>query len=259
VGEKKSPTIRVIERTLSGDCAVIYPVGDIHIGDPAARLDLFQRLVEKIQNQENAYLLLLGDIINNAIKTSVSNVYNEVIPPSEQKKLAVELLRPVAQKILCMVSGNHEYRTKKEVDQDVSLDIALALGIEDRYDPFHILCDVQVKKARFVLYIFHGHSATRLPGGTVNAYQYTQLNIFGVDAFIHGHSHYPYAMPYSTFFYAPNNRKVQEKIFYDISVAPWTSWADYATRKQLRPRPITPIRITLHNPKRLEVSIDSQL
>lgn len=234
----------------------IFPIGDLHIGDPAVRLDLFQKLLEKIQTTENAFLVLLGDIVNNAIKTSVSNVYNEVIPPGEQKKLAVELLRPVASKILGMVSGNHEYRTKREVDQDIMLDIALALGIEDRYDPHHLLVDIAVGRSRYVFYIFHGHSATRLPGGTVNAYQYVHMNLFGVDAYIHGHSHHPYVMPFSTYFYAHNNRKVEQKIFYDISVSPWSVWSGYAIRKQMRPRPVVPITIELHSrPKKMGVFI----
>ena len=238
----------------------IFPIGDLHIGDPAVRLDLFQKLLEKIQTTENAFLVLLGDIVNNAIKTSVSNVYNEVIPPGEQKRLAVELLRPVSQKIIGFVSGNHEYRTKKEVDQDISFDIALALGVEDRYDPHHLLIDLQVGKSRYILYVFHGHSATRLPGGTLNAYQYVQLNVFGVDIYIHGHSHYPYVMPYSTFFYAHNNRKVQQKTFYDISVSPWTTWSGYAIRKQMRPRPILPVVIELEaKRKKIKVFFENSI
>jgi len=187
-------------------------------------------------------------------------VYNEVIPPGEQKRLAVELLRPVSQKIIGFVSGNHEYRTKKEVDQDISFDIALALGVEDRYDPHHLLIDLQVGKSRYILYVFHGHSATRLPGGTLNAYQYVQLNVFGVDIYIHGHSHYPYVMPYSTFFYAHNNRKVQQKTFYDISVSPWTTWSGYAIRKQMRPRPILPVVIELEaKRKKIKVFFENSI
>ncbi len=242
----KGEGIPVIVRTLQNvDEIIIYPVGDLHIGDAGARVDLFENLINQVKNSENEYLILLGDLVNNGIKSSVTNTYEEVIPPGEQKRQAITLLRPVASKILGMVSGNHEYRTRREVDQDISLDIALALGIENQYDPNHLIIDLLVGDVRYVFYVFHGHSATRLPGGTVNAYQRVQWNIFGVDAYIHGHDHMPYAIPYTSYFYAPNNRQVQVKTFYDISVAPWISWTGYAARKQLRPSPIVQVVLKL--------------
>jgi predicted MPP superfamily phosphohydrolase len=241
-GEGVPVVVRALPNT---DEITIYPVGDLHIGDPGARVDLFEKLVEQIKNNENEYLILLGDLVNNGIKSSLTNTYEETMPPSEQKRTAITMLRPVADKILGMVGGNHEYRTKKEVDQDISLDIALALGIENRYDPYHLIIDLLVGESRYVFYVFHGHSATRLPGGTVNAYQQVQLNIFGVDAYLHGHSHIPYAIPYTTYFYAPNNKQVQLKTFYDISVASWISWTGYAARKQMRPRPVVQVVLSL--------------
>jgi 3',5'-cyclic AMP phosphodiesterase CpdA len=254
----KGEGIPVVVRTIPINSEItVYPVGDLHIGDPGARIDLFQNLVEQVKNNENEYLILLGDLVNNGIKSSVTNTYEETLPPGEQKRLVITMLRPVADKILGIVGGNHEHRTKREVDQDISLDIALALGIEDRYDPNHLIIDLLVGESRYVFYVFHGHSATRLPGGTINAYQQVQWNIFGVDAFVHGHSHIPYAIPYTTYFYAPNNKQVQLKTFYDISVAPWISWTGYAVRKQMRPRPIVQVIMKLPS-KQKELKISMQ-
>lgn len=255
MAEQKATRIPVVRHVVPQNTTVIVPIGDVHIGDPAARIEEFQRLLEKVQKNENWYILLVGDILNNAIKSSVSNVYNESMPPSEQKKFAVELLRPVASKILGMVSGNHEHRTAREVDQDVSLDIALALGIENRYCPEHLLVDIRVGRANFVFYLYHGHTATRYPGGTVNAHERIGLNLFGADFYVHGHAHRTYAIPYATYFYATNTGKVHKKVWYDISVPPWSEWSGYAVRKQLRPQPIVPILIELFSPKMFRIML----
>lgn len=76
------------------DYIELYPVSDLHVGDPEFKEKDFKEFVDYVANNERAYIITLGDLINNAIKSSVSNVYNETMSPSQQgaeKKVCVEL------------------------------------------------------------------------------------------------------------------------------------------------------------------------
>ena len=111
----------------------IIPVSDVHIGAQECNMAAWQSFCKSLVDVPNTYIVIVGDIVNNATKTSVSNVYEETIRPRDQKKLAVEMLTPVRDKILAMVGGNHEARTAKDADQDIMYDIANKLDLEDTY------------------------------------------------------------------------------------------------------------------------------
>lgn len=111
----------------------IYPLSDLHIGDPKVDKRLFREFIKHILEKPNRFLIYNGDNMNNAIKSSVSNVYNEEMTPREQKKWLKENLKPVADRFLAFVAGNHEERTAKETDQSIVEDIAEYLGKADVY------------------------------------------------------------------------------------------------------------------------------
>lgn len=68
----------------------ILPVNDVHIGDVKTDIRLFRAFLKYVQEKPNRYVMLIGDVINNATKSSVSNVYREVMPPQEQKKFLIQ-------------------------------------------------------------------------------------------------------------------------------------------------------------------------
>ena len=125
---------KVIRRQFDDNTDIrIYPFVDLHFGDGNTDVAAGERFIREIQKDPNAYLMYLGDNMNNAIKSSVSNVYNESRSPHEQKKYLIELLKPVADKFLCFVPGNHEGRSSKETDCPLVWDIADRLGKADLY------------------------------------------------------------------------------------------------------------------------------
>ena len=57
---------------------------------------------------ENAYLILAGDLLNNAVRTcKFANPFEEKIRPRDAKQRMVKYLEPIKDRILCVVSGNH--------------------------------------------------------------------------------------------------------------------------------------------------------
>ena len=115
------------------DKVTIIPIADVHIGDKLANLKLLKEALLRIKNEPDTFTIINGDLCNMALKNSKSDVYSDNIPPMEQVLMAVELLEDVKNKILVISTGNHEDRTRRETNIDVTRLIAKQLGIEDRY------------------------------------------------------------------------------------------------------------------------------
>lgn len=70
------------------DEVIIYPLGDMHIGDAYSTKGELIRVVNKIKDNPNAYCILNGDIVNNATRNSVSDIYSEQMSPMTQVMVA---------------------------------------------------------------------------------------------------------------------------------------------------------------------------
>ena len=98
-----SEKLIVHELSDSFDTLEIYPLMDLHIGDKKTDTVLFYKFIQHILEQPNRYMTIQGDLMNNATKSSVSNVYEETMNPHEQKKWLIHELKCVKDRILCVV------------------------------------------------------------------------------------------------------------------------------------------------------------
>ena len=83
---------------------------DWHIGDQNCDMKSINEQIKEVSERDNVFVILNGDLMNNATKTSISDTYSETCSPMEQVKLAVSLLTPIKDKILSIVTGNHDIR-----------------------------------------------------------------------------------------------------------------------------------------------------
>jgi len=222
---------------------IIYPIADVHLGDSHCQIKEFCKLINYIAETPNAYIMLLGDLINNSLRTSVANPFDEIMRPLDQKKFMTKFLEPVKDKILCAVGGNHEARSMKDSDTDITYDIMCKLNIEDRYRPNMAFVKIKFGGNHghydtdpcYVICVTHGCGGGMLTGGSVNRAENFAMAIDGIDAFVHGHTHKPYV--------TTPGKIVIDKIHNTIRVVPFkvlcaTSWLDYggyAAGKMLRP------------------------
>jgi UDP-2,3-diacylglucosamine pyrophosphatase LpxH len=219
----------------------LYPLNDLHIGDPKTDLSLFRRFVNHIKEKPNRIIVCVGDLINNAIKTSVSNVYNETMPPNEQRKFIVEELRPIKDRILCFVSGNHEYRSKKDVDLNPVEWIADKLGIE-HYSEDEMALKISVGKSTvngkpipYGIYLTHGNGGGKRPGSALNNLELLALTLENVDIIIIGHAHkrIGYRFTCRSFDYQNKRLTPVEKLC--VVSSAWQEYGGYAVRKMMIP------------------------
>ena len=111
----------------------IYPIADVHFGALEHDTHAWVKFCTKVANEPNSYIILAGDLINNNTRSSVGSPWDDRIRPREQKRMMVEFLKPLRDKILCCVSGNHERRSLKDADDDPTYDIMAKLDLEDIY------------------------------------------------------------------------------------------------------------------------------
>jgi hypothetical protein len=110
----------------------LYPISDVHYGNPLFSQNHFDRQLKYILETPNAFCILNGDLCESSLRTSKGEIYKQVGTPQDQRDWIVERLYPLRHKILGQDTGNHEVRIWNEIGIDISADIARALGIPYR-------------------------------------------------------------------------------------------------------------------------------
>ena len=182
-------------KKIMGDITIL-PIADVHIGDKLCNLKLFKEALERIKNEPNTYTIINGDLCNMALKNSKSDVYSDSLSPMEQVIQMVDLLKPIKDKILVIGTGNHEDRTQKETNIDVTRLIARELGIEEKYanEWWTLFLSFGAERHnRTINYIItgvHGYGGGRKDGGKINRLE-DMSQVIIADLYLMSHTHKP--------------------------------------------------------------------
>ena len=213
----------------------ILLAADIHTGSAEfdeKRWELFEELLKK----PNVYVIFAGDQMEYATRQSKSDVYTQTIPPSVQKRWWIDHLRHYRDKVLCIVDGNHEFnRASKDADDFPLYDIALALGIEDRYRSEAAFVDIGVgdgghgkgKQVHYVIRVQH-QAKNNVNHGTADG-------IEGIDVFVSGHTHKPMDKPLGKLVYDSKNKAVSQRDVENIVCGHFLKFGGYGERGGYRP------------------------
>ena len=139
----------------------LYPLGDVHYGASNCDRDKFIRQVEYMVDTPNAYMLGMGDLMENATRYSVGAGVYQQIPPEEQFDELMDILRPMRKRIIGMITGNHEERTVKEVGLNPMEWMCDTL--KTPYLGYACFLKLTVGKQVYTIYATHGSSGARLP------------------------------------------------------------------------------------------------
>jgi predicted phosphodiesterase len=217
--------------------ATIYPLADAHLGAEGADIQNFTRLVNQIANEPNSYVTLQGDLIDNGTRNSVTNIFRATMPPSQQKREMANILKPIRDKILCILPGNHERRSGKDADDDPMYDIAAKLDLEDRYREDMAFIRVALGSKRghqangkpfsYMLACVHGAGGGGLPGAGINRADRFMQSMDGVDILIHGHTHRQYALPGAKLVVDIANKRVTKRRTLVMCASSWLGYVGY--------------------------------
>lgn len=184
----------------------IYPLADLHIGDPNADEAEIWKRIKKAQEDPYGLVILNGDLMNTATRGGVSDVYGEVMSPMQQIDCLCKMFAPLKDKIIGVTSGNHESRAYKDDGIDITRLVCRELGIEDRYCAEGVVVFLRFgqrcghtrhkdrsNKQMYTIYATHGAGGGAKEGAKANRLADLAC-IVDADVYIHAHTHLPLVM-----------------------------------------------------------------
>lgn len=169
---------------------LVFPIGDVHVGSPHFVESVLTKQLKKIdRNRERSRILLMGDLIECAIKGSPgSAVFEQTMTPEQQIEKIIEYFEPYKDLIDGVVIGNHEMRAHKETGIDLMKYFCRALGIEDKYLGYQGVVGFSWNGRCYLFSMWHGHGGGSSVGGAMAKVKRQQQSIFA-DVYLMGHFH----------------------------------------------------------------------
>lgn len=221
---------------------------DLHIGSKKCNYQEISNRIDRVKNEPNTYAIILGDICNNSTKTSVGDVYEEQLTPMQQIQKAVNMFRPIEDKIIGITSGNHERRSYKTDGIDLTYFFARELDLVEYYDYCACLLFIRLghdnrhskigrnsRKFCYTLYMTHGDGqGGRTIGGKANGLQ-RRGQIVDADIIVTGHTHSPMSFRdcYYRVDYQNNCVVKKEQLFVNASAT--LNYEEYAELYGMKP------------------------
>lgn len=212
----------------------IYPIHDLHYGNEQFDLNKWKRLKAEILEKENRYCVMVGDLMEMAIPGSKSDVFSQTVPPEAQKEWISYEMGELKDRIIAVVSGNHEHNRATKICGLYPLyDACCWAKIQDRYRENFSVVDVAVgtryKNVRHHYAGFITHKAKDLKNwSTVDALE-------GFDFMVFGHDHDPKDHSRTHLVYDSKNKTVSAKHIETINCGSFLTYGGYAARAAYRP------------------------
>lgn len=221
----------------------LHTFADEHIGDEHCDIKRLKDRIQYVSETPNAYCILNGDILDNATKTSIGDIYVQEFNPMEQLKRAVEMFTPIKDKIIAVTHGNHEARTYKKEGIDMAYLIAQQLGVADKYSQTSAIIFLRFGKSsahthsraqRYTIYVNHGSGGGRKEGA--KAIRLADMaSIVDADIYIHSHTHLPMIMKQGYFRTDPCNSTCKHVTKLFVNTAANLDYGGYGAAQEYKP------------------------
>jgi len=174
---------------------VLVNISDIHLGNINCDKSMLKNVIDYIQ-KTNCYWLGGGDygecITNSDPRFNYDSQDPEFKTPQDQFNAIEEMFRPISNKCLGLIDGNHDYNLWKRHNYNFVQQLSRNLGTEyltmDAYVRLHFN-EFRGEKGNFNIYTHHGWSGARTAGARVNRV-FDLYAIFPMlDLYIMGHMH----------------------------------------------------------------------
>lgn len=255
----------------------LYSIGDAHIGALNCAESELIALVHKIAQDENAFWVGGGDLldavilqdvkrfdVNSLPNWMVSGAANEIKKRvgdivSAQKKRFLSIVGPIKHKCLGLIEGNHEEAIAKHHNRDVMAELCEALDVPNLTDcafirlRFKRLSSKQSGGVVVTLFVCHGHGGGRTSGAEPNKLFKLAADKYA-DIILTGHSHSFHIHPPIPVLTLPHGGKLlKEPMIREKYVANWGSFmftykegpSTYASRANYPVRPMYTVETTI--------------
>lgn len=246
----------VINFPVSEEYVDIYFIHDMHFGSQLFDEKKWERLKNIILNDEHAYVCIIGDVLENAIPNSKSDIFTQTHSPSEQKEWATKQFKDLSPKIIVVVPGNHEHnRTTKVSGLYPLYDCCLLAGMGEKYRDTIAFVDIAVGT-------YHGktnrqtHYIGQIQHHAKDAKNYHSSDYTdGIDFFASGHDHEPKDKPRAKLVYDPHNKSVYKRNVECVNCGSFCTYGGYGAKGAYRPQSDKIYKLRLFgNKKRMETT-----
>ena len=164
----------------------LFPISDIHLGSKHCNLDFFDVWCKKFEDApDNKARYLLGGLLE--FNTTRIDAYSSIMSTHEALERIIELLEPYKEYIRVVCTGNHEARTIKEYNYDITKQIASRL--DAKYTRNDFFDKIVHDGKEFVVYGKHGTKTSKNPLLNMNNFV-NDMNHIKADLYLSGHNHY---------------------------------------------------------------------
>lgn len=174
----------------------------------------------------------------------------------DAKLYAKKLLSPIRHKIKGITGGTHEWRIWAKTGNDISLDLAMYLDLEDVYDMKGLIGGIRIGGITYSFYIKHGCG-----GGKSEAYKIRKLKELAIvvkncDLYIMSHIHSMYTFQTKPKFINTKTKQLEDLKQTFVSSSSYLKFGGYAEEFDFEPGKTGSPRIRLNGIKHdIHVSI----
>lgn len=238
----------------------LYPIGDVHIGDKSFGKESKRKLfgyINWIKRNPNAYVILMGDIVNCATLGSPSSPFSQDMDLKDQIKTAVRYFEPIKDKIIGAIDGNHEQRLEKYAGYSPTISICERLSVRYLQSSAIIIFRMGVRKtmvgdkswgsrASFAGYFHHSTGGGSSVGGKMNRAEKLTDLVADCDFYCAAHNHQLAVAHRIIHTVDRTYSRVEELRQMLINTGGYLEWSGgYAESKQLPPVKIGSPRVNL--------------
>ena len=167
---------------------LLFPLGDLHGGAATADYDEFKKHLELAGRLDNAFIILMGDLVEYAGRSSPGNsLWEQTIAPDGQFEWMMDTFEPYKDKIIATTNGNHEDRIKKATGIDTMRIFARALKIP--YVPRSAVARINLMNRAFSVFFTHGNGSGKTPTLKLRRLRDIVTFVHGCDIYLSGHHH----------------------------------------------------------------------
>jgi predicted phosphodiesterase len=177
----------------------IYPIGDIHGGAVQCAEDEVKKQVALVGTERNSYIIGMGDWADAILKNDRRFDSHSLAPWVEkdnilesQRKWLRTVFEPVKNKIICILTGNHEETIHLFHQDDFIRNLCDDMGV--RYGGYQCFLNLTFDRKnsseshKYIFHLWHGAGAAQSDGAVTNRLM-SLVNEMYARIYLMGHLH----------------------------------------------------------------------
>lgn len=164
----------------------LFPLSDLHLGSAQCDFEFFDYWRKEFEKApDNKAIYCLGDLLE--FPRASLDAYGVTMTTHDALERLIELLEPYKEYVRYVVTGNHEARTMKEHNFDITRSIAERL--DAKYSRSDFFDKIVENDKSLVIYGKHGTKISRNPQLNMNNF-IRDMSDIDANLYLRGHNHY---------------------------------------------------------------------